>query len=228
MKPINFIQHLRGFYQRIADDKRLNTTHISLYITLFFFWNNKRFPKEFYVNREEIMSFSKIGSKTTYHKCIKELHAWKYITYIPTKNPFRSSKVKMTNIGTSTGPAVSQKWDKQCTDSVPKVGQALVSYININKHNTNISKLKKAQSQEEVACFFKEKKWPAIEAQRFYNHYQSIGWKIGGKTPIEDWQASARNWMLKASEIKKSNQKATQKTTDNLQVNKDKNYNQPL
>ena len=228
MKSINFIQHLRGFYQRIADDKRLNPTHISLYFTLFYFWNSKRFPKEFYVHREEIMSFAKIGSKNTYHKCIKELHKWKYITYIPTKNPYRSSKVKMPNIGTSTEPVVSQNQYKHCTDSVPKVVQALVPSININKHNTNISKLQKAQSQEEVDCFFKEKKWPAIEAQRFFNHYQSIGWKIGGKTPIEDWQASARNWMLKAAEIKKSNQKEIQKTTDNLQVSKDKNYNQPL
>jgi len=42
-------------------------------MALFQLWNNNRFPDEFYINRNEVMQFSRIGSKTTYHRCIKEL-----------------------------------------------------------------------------------------------------------------------------------------------------------
>jgi len=33
-----------------------------------------------------------------------------------------------------------------------------------------------------------------------------IGWRVGGKTKIVNWQATANNWMLKAEEIKKKQQ----------------------
>ena len=50
------------------------------------------------------MAISKIGSKNTYHKCIRELSTWNYIKYAPTQNPFKSSEVSLYNYGTSTVP----------------------------------------------------------------------------------------------------------------------------
>jgi len=129
---MNYIKHLNGVFHQFSKDNRLNPTHVSLYIGLFYIWNYNRFPDEFYINREELMKFSKIGSNTTYHRCIKELSYWKYILYSPSHNPFKGSKVKLFNFSTS---------DKQAMylDS-PINGQALVSYINMNKHNTNNNK----------------------------------------------------------------------------------------
>ena len=194
MQKVNYIKHLKGVFIQFSKDSRLNPTHISLYVALFQIWNSNRFMEEFYINREEIMSFSKIGSKSTYHKCIKELNHWKYIIYYPSHNPFKGSKIKMFNFETSS---------KQVVDShSPNNGQALVS---INKHietNKNINKLDKPKNEKEVIDFFKKENWPKIEAQKFYNHYMGIGWKVGGKTKIVNWQATAKNWMLKAEEIK--------------------------
>ena len=84
--------------------------------------------------------------------------------------------------------------------------------------------------KNEILSFFKKENWPQIEAEKFFNHYQGIGWKIGGKIKIVDWQATAQNWMLKFKEIQ------TEKNTflppvqnkDNLHTNRNKNYNQPL
>ena len=101
MQKVNYIKHLKGVFIQFSKDNRLNPTHISLYIALFQIWNNNRFLDEFYINREEVMSFSKIGSKSTYHKCIKELNHWKYIIYYPSHNPFKGSKIKMFNFETS-------------------------------------------------------------------------------------------------------------------------------
>lgn len=221
MQKVNYIKHLKGVFIQFSKDNRLNPTHISLYVALFQIWNNNRFLEEFYINREEVMSFSKIGSKSTYHKCIKELNHWKYIIYYPSHNPFKGSKIKMFNFETSS---------KQVVDSYsPKNGQALVS---INKHiqtNKNITKLDQPKNEKEVIDFFKKENWPIIEAQKFFNHFQGIGWKVGGKTKIVNWQSTARNWMLKAEEIKiEKTQKGVSQNQDNLKTSKNKNYNEPL
>lgn len=95
---MNYIKHLNEFLERIKEDSRLNPTHISLYLSLFRIWNIGRFPESFFINREEVMSVSKIGSKCTYHRCISNLTEWGYIEYFPSRNPYKGSRVKMLNL----------------------------------------------------------------------------------------------------------------------------------
>lgn len=33
-----------------------------------------------------------------------------------------------------------------------------------------------------------------LDAERFVDYYTANGWKVGGHTPMKDWQAAARNW----------------------------------
>jgi len=93
---------LNGAFGQFAKDSRLHSSHVSLYMTLFHFWNASYFRTEFYINRAEVMELSKIGSTSTYHRCIKQLHHWGYIDYQPSHNPLKGSKVKLFNFGTST------------------------------------------------------------------------------------------------------------------------------
>ena len=228
MQNVNYIKHLTGVFFQFSKDNRLNPTHISLYVALFQIWNSNRFLEEFYINREEVMRFSKIGSKSTYHKCIKELSYWKYIIYFPSHNPYKGSKIKMFKFETSSGQALVHNSTKIETSN----GQALVSinkHKQTNRNNKNINKLDQPENENEVIDFFKKENWPIIEAQKFYNHYQGIGWKVGGKTKIVNWQATAKNWMIKAEEIKNNEtQKSVNQNMDNLKTSKNKNYNQPL
>ena len=124
---INYIKHLNAVFEHFSKDNRLNPTHISLYVALFQLWNSNFFRQEFYINREEVMEYAKIGSKSTYHKCLKELSHWNYILYIPSHNPFKGSRIKMFDFGTSAGQAV----DPSRTDIGTSSGQAVVP---INKH----------------------------------------------------------------------------------------------
>ena len=78
---------------------------------------------------------------------------------------------------------------------------------------------------ELVQEYFQEKKKPDIEAQKFFNHYESRGWKIGGRSPMENWQAAANNWMIN---FEKFNPSIQQPKSDNLHVNIDKDYSIPL
>lgn len=135
MEDVNYIRHLNGLFGQFAMDSRLNPTHISLYIALFQLWNGNYFREEFYINREEVMQYAKIGSKSTYHRCIKELSHWKYILYTPSHNPFKGSKIKVFDFGTSTRQVVNQSRTNIGTSS----GQALVP---INKHIQTIENSK--------------------------------------------------------------------------------------
>jgi hypothetical protein len=187
-------------------------------MSLFQFWNINRFPEEFYINREEVMGIAKIGGIATYHKCIKNLNDWKYLCYLPSYNIFKGSKVRMFIFKTSSEQALN----RHETGSE----QALIHNTNINKQIENINKTKLPKNEFEVINFFKKKKWPDNEAKKFYNHYQGIGWKIGGKIKIEDWHATASNWMLKANEFEIANAEPQKK--DNLRTSKNKDYGQPL
>ena len=141
MEAINYIKHLNAVFLQFSKDNRLNPTHISLYIALFQFWNSNFFKEEFYINREEVMSFSKIGSKSTYHRCIKELSHWSYILYTPSHNPFKGSRIKMFDFGTSSGQALYLSRTNIETSS----GQALVP---INKHIQTIENNKNLNKQQ--------------------------------------------------------------------------------
>lgn len=141
MNHINYIKHLNGVLALFAKDNRLNPSHISLYLALFQIWNDYHFKECFYINRAEVMDLSKLGSKTTYHKCIKELSHWKYVFYEPSHNPFRGSRVRMFNFGTTS----EQPLDPSYTNIETTYEQVLVSknkHIKTRRNNTNISKQK--------------------------------------------------------------------------------------
>jgi hypothetical protein len=153
---MNYIKHLTGFFDRIIQDQNLNPTHISLYMALFQFWNVNRFKNPISITREEVMHISKICSKATYHKCMRELNEKKYIKYMPSFNPFKGSMVvlfnfsedpkpiqKRTSNSKKNKPKNEQALNRQETSSETGTEQALVSSINnINKtNNLNISNL---------------------------------------------------------------------------------------
>jgi len=117
---MNYVKHLNEFLERVKEDSRLNPTHISLYLSLFRIWNIGRFPASFFINREEAMSVSKIGSKCTYHRCISNLTEWGYIEYFPSRNPYKGSRVKILSLHSSLEDILKHK-DPEIDLSNPNV-----------------------------------------------------------------------------------------------------------
>ncbi len=250
---MNYIKLLNAAFEKFYFDDRLNPTHISLYMALFQEWNSSRFADEFYVNRRDLMRCSKIGSKSTYHRCVRDLDSWLYLSYFPSNNPYKGSKIKMTIIGTSdepvTGrynpileqlaeqyhpirePVVYQHHPKngQALDSHhPISGQALVSTINNTKQVNNI---KQPKGWQAVIDFFIEKGFNADEGKKFFEHYETRNWQTSDGNEIRDWRALATNWMDRTelySEENKPNKKQPSQIKDNLRTTKNKDYGQPL
>lgn len=106
---MNYIKHLTAFFGKTASDNTLDPTQISLYMTLFQFWNFNRFKNPVLISRDEVMRMSKIHSRATYHKCIKDLHSLGYVDYQPSYNPFAGSQVYMLDFTGELKPTPKAK-----------------------------------------------------------------------------------------------------------------------
>ena len=284
---MNYIKHLTGFFEKVAIDKTLNPTHVSLYIALFQFWNCNRFKNPISINRDEVMRISKISSKATYHKCLKNLHSLGYINYEPSYNPFKGSHVILFNFSDDLKPAPKserksknellfeqvneQALNKSCTSSETGTEQAVVpsiNYINntnilndknvsnLEKHTKNFEEINNSDLKNEtedekekklrekkkeefvtssavekptieiVKTYFQENNFPEQEAQKFFNYFKSVGWLVGGKTPMVDWQAAAQNWMINAPKFISNAEQPNR--AKQLNTTTDKDYSEPL
>ncbi len=206
---MNYIKQLTAAMNKFTEDDRLNPAHVSLYLALFQMWNVNRFRNPISINRNEMMTISKIGSRATYHKCIKDMHNWRYLEYRPSHNPLKGSKVYMFSFETSA---------KQDAVQVPS---QLVGSSNKQNKPSKQTKTMELPSLDEVKAFLKNED----EAQKFYNYYQANGWKVG-KQKMQNWKAAAKNWMLKAKQF--SNPKPQVQKRDNLRTDNNKSYDQPL
>lgn len=217
---MNFIKHIQGAFSAFDVDDRLNATHISLYMALFLQWNRARFPEDFYINRSELMRQAKIGSKSTYHRCLANLNQWDYIDYFPSHNPYKGSRVKMSIFGTTTVPNSRQAVYQRC----PIDGQALVP---IYKHNKQRKHHKLSRDRNGVILFFLENEFSAEEGQKFFDYYRDKNWCTADGEPIQNWQALALTWIRRAN-ANLENKKQVSQIRDNLRTTKEKNYGEPL
>ena len=53
----------------------------------------------------------------------------------------------------------------------------------------------------EVEIYFLERDSTKLEAERFFNHYESNGWLVGGKSKMKNWEAAARNWLINSKKF---------------------------
>lgn len=56
------------------------------------------------------------------------------------------------------------------------------------------------------------------EGEKFYSHYSANGWKLGGITPIINWQAAARKWILNCWHHKPPGQSISNNPDPNTQI----------
>jgi hypothetical protein len=66
---------------------------MSLYLTLVYHWMQAHYEQPFSISRRQVMQSSKIKGQATYHKVIRELHAWGYIRYRPSYHPVLGSSI---------------------------------------------------------------------------------------------------------------------------------------
>lgn len=76
---------------------------------------------------------------------------------------------------------------------LPKICHSkILQNQNQNKKNIYVPTKFKKPTREEVQAYCLERK-NEVDPQRFIDHYESVGWKVG-KNPMRDWKASVRTW----------------------------------
>jgi len=95
----------------------------------------------------------------------------------------------------------------------------------VDHADTNAKKHFQKPSVSELESYFKTKEVAPMEAQRFFNHFESNGWKVGGKSPMKDWKAAVRNWILNMTKYQGSKAGSEQNP---LSTSNDKDYAEPL
>jgi hypothetical protein len=270
---VNYIKHLENIHSTFVEDSRITPFHFSLYMALFHQWNSAMFPEQLSIARSEIMRFSKLGSVNTYTKCLKELHTFGYIEYVPSKNPYVGSSVNMYRFDNSSSnscdTSMCLKTNNSCDNTSETVVRPYINSINNNKQLKTINnrddlkivskpkskreifispsleekaiKLSKTEARtgssncrgtamdlpnlEQVKEFFNEKDKTNLDAEKFFNHFESNGWLVGGKSKMKNWQAAARNWILNSDKFQSQKK---QPSPGNLNVNQNKDYSVPL
>jgi hypothetical protein len=81
---------------------------------------------------------------------------------------------------------------------------------------------------QEVKKYFSLQQTDEIEGERFFNHFQSNGWLVGGKSKMYNWQAAANNWILNLQSFKPVQIAFSNPVPGNLKTSNQKQYDEPL
>lgn len=110
----------------------------------------------------------------------------------------------------------------------PKTDSLFEQEIGKNKNDVILSVEQSGTVEEshfkkpylsEIQMYFAEKDAPAEEAEKFFNHYESNGWLVGGKSKMKNWQAAARNWLLNAKKFQNNTKTVILNEVKNLKPN---------
>ena len=99
MTPLSLIDE---FLQQAAADERLTSLHISLYMVIIHRWYASGGQNPFHATRLQLMQYSKIGSKSSYHRCIRDLQNKGYFLFQSSNHPIEGNCIKLTCPKSST------------------------------------------------------------------------------------------------------------------------------
>ena len=92
---MNASERMRRFLTIAGYDERLTTSHLVVYLALCIKQSENEQCSSFSISRRKIMQCCKIRGLATYHKCIKDLHRFGYIDYVPSYHPAAGSLVTL-------------------------------------------------------------------------------------------------------------------------------------
>ena len=117
----------------------------------------------------------------------------RFLTFLETQKMIQQKKhgnftiINILNFDKFQSDTTNDTTNGQQTDTIKNVN-------NVNNDNNiiNIREHFKKPTIEEIKKYCVERN-NSINAQSFYDYYESIGWKRG-KTKMKDWKAAVRTW----------------------------------
>ena len=78
---------LLNYFEKIAKDERIDLEHLNLFVSIYYWWAQNKFQNPVAITSKIIMNMSRLKTITAYHKCIRDLHDYGYIKYVPSFHP---------------------------------------------------------------------------------------------------------------------------------------------
>ena len=80
---------------------------------------------------------------------------------------------------------------------LPEFAKAKRSYKDKERDKDKDVYKTKPKNLQMVIDYMTEKKClnANVEGQKFYDHFNSNGWKVGGKAPMKDWRSAVNTWL---------------------------------
>lgn len=95
----------------------------------------------------------------------------------------------------ANGKQTASKKEKEKEKELEIENEIEIEVENDSSPKPSQKKKFRVPTVSEVAAYCQERN-NGIDAQRFVDHYQAKGWKVG-KEPMQDWQAAVRTWERK-------------------------------
>lgn len=110
----------------------------------------------------------------------------------------RSNEAKEANASNPKQPQADEADNVNVT--VPVNGNVPVNVINNRESKADKPPHPRftPPSEDDAITYFCEQGSSAVEAKSFIDYFTAIGWKIGGRASIKDWQAAARTWIRRS------------------------------
>lgn len=127
--------------------------------------------------------------KTTIWRHLHKLESWGNIVM---KVGYRYTVITVCNYesyqipNSDNGTIMERRWNEDGT----KMG----TDKEVKKQRSK-EDIARPENLESVKAFFVDNRSNPTEAEKFYDHFSSNGWRVGGKTAMKDWRAAARNWI---------------------------------
>lgn len=107
-------------------------------------------------------------------------------------------KVLPEPVAATDGKGDVYSMDTECIQNV----YGLDSQNSIDKNRVDKNRLDKREGTrsrfvrptlDEVSDYIKEQKYD-VDAEKFIDYYESVGWTVGRNKPMKDWKAAVRTW----------------------------------
>ncbi len=120
-------------------------------------------------------------------------------------NDLRAKRSEAARLGNEA------RWRESQTDrnAIANGSQSIAIKVKESKYKRE-NKEKKTSvfsppTLDEVTDYFATINGTPENAATYFDYFTSNGWRVSGKAPMKDWQASARNWMRNQSRFTNSN-----------------------
>lgn len=171
----------------------------ALYFFLIETCNRLGWKKEFSISAKECMEMIGVSSYNTFKSAFDVLCEHGFVTVIKKAcNHYQANIITLSNINkvnNRVSDKVADKVSTEYSESNCDIHKTIKTNETIKTNREGKSKRFTKPTIEEIKAFIEEESLN-VDAEHFFNYYESNGW-IVGRTPMKNWKATIRNWSKK-------------------------------